>query len=160
MNETNRTLKTTEYLIRERFPQHFGDRHRIDRIVSSSFGRKEREVNYITVYVAPDGPPLDRQATEEFDLLLKKELTQQDIRDWPAIAFITADRDTPRPSANSSRHRPWTQQLLSTAPTMPSTTLPQAAHRARQSIAPSAPPTTRCFTRSTPVTPWFSMAYP
>ena len=95
MNETNRTIKTTEYLIRERFPQHFGDRHRIERIVSSSFSRKEREVNYITVYLAPDGPPLDRQATEEFDILLKKELAQHDIRDWPAIAFITADRDTP-----------------------------------------------------------------
>ena len=95
MNDTNRTLKIAEQLIRERFPQHFGDHYRIDRIVGSSFDRKQREINYITVYLAPGGPPLDHQATEEFDILLKKELTHHDIRDWPAIAFVTEDQDAP-----------------------------------------------------------------
>ena len=91
MNENNRALKTTEKLIRELFPGHFGDRYHIDRIVSSSFGRKDREVNYITVYLAPDGPPLDPWATYEFDILLKELLIGYDIRDWPAIAFVTMD---------------------------------------------------------------------
>ena len=58
MNGTNRTLETTERLIRERFPGHFGESYRIDRIEGSSFDRKDREVNYITVYLAPGSPPL------------------------------------------------------------------------------------------------------
>ena len=95
MNETNRTLKTTEQLIRKRFPEYFGDSHYIDRIVSSSFRRKAREINYITVYLAPDSPPLDHRATNEFDIFLKEELIGLDIRDWPAIAFVTSDRQAP-----------------------------------------------------------------
>ena len=95
MNETNRTLKTAEQLIRERFAGHFGDRYHIDRIVSSSFGRKDREVNYITVYLAPEGPPLDPWAASEFDILLKKLLIGHGIRDWPAIAYVTMDAHSP-----------------------------------------------------------------
>ena len=41
MNGTNRTLETAERLIRERFPGHFGDSYRIDRIEGSSFDRKD-----------------------------------------------------------------------------------------------------------------------
>ena len=93
MNETNRTLQTAERLIRERFPRHFDDRYRIDRIVGSSFGREDCEINYITVYLTPGGPPLDHRETNEFDLLLKEELIVYDIRDWPAVAFVTQDRD-------------------------------------------------------------------
>lgn len=96
MNEkTNPTLRTTERLIRERFPEHFGNHRHIDRIESSSFDRKGRDVNYIAVYLAPGGPPLDHQATSEFDIRLKEELIGQGIRDWPAIAFITEGKDTP-----------------------------------------------------------------
>ena len=43
MSETNRTLQTAERLIRERFPEHFGDSYRIDRIVGSSFGARPRD---------------------------------------------------------------------------------------------------------------------
>ena len=95
MNETNRTLKTAEQLIRELFSEHFGDCYHIDRIVSSSFGRKDREVNYITVYLAPDGPPLDPWATNEFDILLKELLIGRGIHDWPAIAYVTMDAHSP-----------------------------------------------------------------
>ena len=95
MNEANRTLKTAEQLIRERFSGHFGDCYHIDHIVSSSFRRKDREVNYITVYLAPDGPPLDPWAANEFDILLKELLIGHDIRDWPAIAFVTVDGYSP-----------------------------------------------------------------
>lgn len=95
MNETNRTLKIAEKLIRERFPEYFGDSYHIDRIVSSFFRRKARDVNYITVYLASNGPPLDHEATNEFDILLKEELIGHDIRDWPAIAFVTIDHHAP-----------------------------------------------------------------
>ena len=61
MKETSRTLQTIERLLRARFHKQFGDRYRIDSIVGSSFNRKDREVNYITVYLAPGcpttGPP-------------------------------------------------------------------------------------------------------
>lgn len=93
MNGTNRTLETTERLIRERFPGHFGESYRIDRIEGSSFDRKDREVNYITVYLAPGSPPLDHRKTNEFDILLKKELTGHNMHDWPAVAFVTQDLD-------------------------------------------------------------------
>ena len=89
MNETNRTLQTTERLIRERFPEHFGDSYRIDHIVGSSFSRKHREINYITVYLATGSPALDHQKTNDFDILIKKELIDHNIRDWPAMAFVT-----------------------------------------------------------------------
>ena len=91
MNETNRTLKTVERTIRERFPEYFGAGYRIDRIESSFFVRKGREVNYMTVYIAPGGPPLDHRATNEFSLLLKELLIGHGIRDWPAVAYVTAD---------------------------------------------------------------------
>ena len=94
MNGTNRTLQTAERLIRERFPEHFGDSYRIDRIVGSSFGRKDREINYITVYLAPGGPALDHRETNEFDILIKEELIGHNIRDWPAVAFVTQNRDS------------------------------------------------------------------
>ena len=93
MNERNHTLQTAEQLIRQRFPGHFGDRYRIDRIVGSSFARDGREVNYITVYLAPGGPPLDQWETSKFDILLKEMMTGFNIRDWPAIAFVTQDWD-------------------------------------------------------------------
>lgn len=93
MNENNRTLQTAEQLIRQRFPGHFGDRNRIDRIVGSSFARNDREVNYITVYLAPGGPPLDHLETSKFDILLKELMIAYDIRDWPAIAFVSQDWD-------------------------------------------------------------------
>ena len=95
MNETNFTLETTERLIREQFPKHFGDRYRIDRIVGSSFRHEDREVNYITVYLAPGGPPLDHLETIRFDILLKEMLTGYDIRNWPAIAFTTQESEAP-----------------------------------------------------------------
>lgn len=91
MKETNRTLQTVERLIRARFHKHFGDRYHIDGIVGSSFSRKDRAVNYITVYLAPGGPPLDHRETNDFDLLLKEELIGHDIHDWPAIAFVAKD---------------------------------------------------------------------
>ena len=74
MKESNRTLQTTEGLIRQRFPIHFGDRYRIERIVGSSFDHNDREINYITVYLAPGGPPMDHQETNDFDIILKEEL--------------------------------------------------------------------------------------
>ena len=80
MNGTNRTLQTAERLIRERFPRHFG--------------RKDREINYITVYLAPGSPALDHRKTNEFDLLIKEELIGHNMRDWPAVAFVTQDRDS------------------------------------------------------------------
>ena len=89
MNETNRTLKSAEQLTRKRFPEYFGDSHCIDRIVSNTFRRKVREINYITVCLAPDGPPLDHRAANEFDIRLKKELMGHDIRDWPAIVLAS-----------------------------------------------------------------------
>ena len=95
MNKTNRTLLTAEQLIRKRFHGHFGDRYRINSIVSSSFNRSDREVNYITVYLAAGGPPLDHRETNEFDMLLKEELIGHDIHDWPAIAFVAQDRGAP-----------------------------------------------------------------
>ena len=95
MNENNLSLQTAEQLIRQRFPKHFGDGYRIDRIVGSSFGRNGREVNYITVYLAPGGPPLDHRKSSEFDILLKEEMLSQNIREWPAIAFVTQDREAP-----------------------------------------------------------------
>ena len=95
MNQTNPTLKTAEELIRKRFPEHFGDRYRIDQIVGSSFDRNQREINYITVYLGPNCPPMDQRATNEFDILLKEELIGHDIRDWPAIAFVTTDPHSP-----------------------------------------------------------------
>ena len=49
MNETNHTLKTAERLIRRRFPEYFGESHCFDRIMSSSYRRKAREINYIFV---------------------------------------------------------------------------------------------------------------
>ena len=91
MNETNRTLATAERLIRARFHKHFGDRYCIDSIVGSSFSRKDREINYITVYLSPGGPPLDHRETNEFDIILKEEMVDHDIRDWPAIAFVAQD---------------------------------------------------------------------
>ena len=93
MIESNRTLQTTEGLIRQRFPIHFGDRYCIECIVGSSFERNDREVNYITVYLAPGGPPMDHQETNEFDLILKEELMGRGIHDWPAIAFVALDCD-------------------------------------------------------------------
>ena len=93
MNETNRTLETAERLIREWFPGHFGGCYRIDRIVGSSFARNDREVNYITVYLAQGGPPLDHREISKFDILLKEVMIGHDIRDWPAIAFVTQDWD-------------------------------------------------------------------
>ena len=95
MSETNRALQTAERLIRARFRKHFGDRYCIASIVGSSFDRKGRAVNYITVYLAPGGPPLDHQETNDFDLLLKAELIGQDINDWPAIAFVVEPRGAP-----------------------------------------------------------------
>ena len=94
MNGTNRTLQTAERLIRERFPGHFGDSYRIDRIVGSSFGRNDREINYITVYLAPGGPALDHWKTNEFDILIKEELIGHNMRDWPAVAFVTQNLDS------------------------------------------------------------------
>ena len=72
MNERNHTIQTAEQLIRRCFPEHFGDRYRIDRIVGSSFVRNGREINYITVYLAPGGPPLDHWETGKFDILLRR----------------------------------------------------------------------------------------
>ena len=95
MNQTSSTLKAAEELIRNRFPEFFGDRYRIDHIESSSFKRKSREINYITVYLGPDCPPLDHSAASHFDLLIKEELTGLNMRDWPAIAFVPADSDSP-----------------------------------------------------------------
>ena len=95
MNEDNHTLQTAERLIREWFPRKFGDRYRIDRIVGSSFGRNDREVNYITVYLAPGGPPLNHWETNEFDILLKEVMIGHNIREWPAIAFLTQDCKSP-----------------------------------------------------------------
>ena len=91
MNETSRTLATAERLIRRRFHKHFGDRYSIDSIVGRSFNRKDREINYITVYLAPGGPPLDHRETSEFDIILKEEMISYDIPDWPAIAFVAQD---------------------------------------------------------------------
>ena len=101
MNETNRTLQTAERLIRERFPEHFGDGCHIDRIDGSSFRRKDHEINYITVYLAPGSPTLDHQKTNDFDILIKKELIDHNIRDWPAVAFVTQNPQLvtkPRPT--------------------------------------------------------------
>ena len=92
MTEIKHTLQTVEELIRARFHKHFGDRYSIDSILGSSFHRKEREVNYITVYLAPGGPPLDHRETNDFDILLKKELVDHDIHEWPAIAFVAKDQ--------------------------------------------------------------------
>ena len=92
MDEGNHTLQTAERLIRLWFPRQFGDRYHIDRIVSSCFGRYDREVHYITVYLAPGGPPLDHRETSEFDMLLKEVMIGHNIREWPAIAFVTQDR--------------------------------------------------------------------
>lgn len=92
MNETSRTLQTIERLLRARFHKQFGDRYRIDSIVGSSFNRKDREVNYITVYLTPGGPLLDHRETNDFDILLKEELIGHGIHDWPAIAFVAQDR--------------------------------------------------------------------
>ena len=91
MNQTHSTLKTAEHLIQERFPGHFGDSYGIDKIVGSSFTRKGHDVHYITVHLAPGGPPLDHQLTNEFDILLKEDLVSQHIFDWPAVAFVTQD---------------------------------------------------------------------
>lgn len=93
MSETNYTLVNAERLIRARFQKQFGDRYRIDSIVGSSFDRKDRQINYITVYLEPGGPPLDHRETNEFDLLLKEEMIGHDIRDWPAIAFVAQDHN-------------------------------------------------------------------
>ena len=93
MNERNYTLQTAEQLIRQCFPGEFGERYSIDHIVGSSFARNGREVNYITVYLAPGGPPLDQWETSKFDILLKEMMIGYNIRDWPAIAFVTQDRD-------------------------------------------------------------------
>ena len=95
MNQTNRTIKTTERLIREQFPRQFGDRYSIERIVGNSFEHNDRQVNYITVYLTPEAPPLDHRETTEFDILIKEELTRQDIRDWPAIAYVTKGINAP-----------------------------------------------------------------
>ncbi len=92
MNCVKPSLATAEQLIRARFDKHFGDRYRIDSIVGSSFSRKEREANYITVYLSPGGPPLDHRETNEFDIRIKEEMANLDIHDWPAIAFATRDR--------------------------------------------------------------------
>ena len=92
MNETNGTLQAVERLIRARFHKQFGDRYRIDSIIGSSFDRKNRKVNYITVYLTPGSPPLDHRETNDFDILLKEDMNGQDIHDWPAIAFVAKDR--------------------------------------------------------------------
>ena len=91
MDEGNHTLQTAERLIRHWFPRQFGDRYHIERIVSSSFGHNDREVHYITVYLAPGGPPLDHRETSEFDMLLKEVMIGHNIREWPAIAFVAQD---------------------------------------------------------------------
>ena len=95
MNETSRTLKIVERTIWEQFPEYFGDSYRIDRIESSFFVRKSHEVNYMTVYIAPGGPPMKRGATTEFDIHIQDLLVDEDIRDWPAIAYITTDGRLP-----------------------------------------------------------------
>ena len=95
MYETNQTLKTAEQLIRDRFPGYFGENRRIDHMVSSYFERKGREINYITVYLTPDSPPLDQRVISEFNINLKEELTGRGLRDWPAIAFVTTDHPAP-----------------------------------------------------------------
>ena len=92
MDEGNHTLHIAERLIHHWFPRQFGDRYRIERIVSSSFDHNDREVYYITVYLAPGGPPLDHRETSEFDMLLKEVMIGHNIREWPAIAFVTQDR--------------------------------------------------------------------
>lgn len=95
MNDANATLDTAERLIREQFPEHFGTRHSIDRIVGSSFSHENREVNYITVHLAPGGPPLDHLETIRFNILLKEMLTGCDIHNWPAIAFNSQEYEAP-----------------------------------------------------------------
>lgn len=95
MNQANSTLDTTERLIREQFPKHFGTRHSIDQIVGSSFNHEDREVNYITVHLTPGAPPLDHLEIIQFDILLKEMLTGYDIRNWPAIAFNTQEPQVP-----------------------------------------------------------------
>ena len=95
MNERSYTIQTAEKLIRQCFSGHFGDRHHIDSIVSSSFARDGREVNYITVYLAPGGPPLEQSETSRFDIVLKEMMIKYNVSDWPAIAFVTQDWDAP-----------------------------------------------------------------
>ena len=97
MNETNRTLKIVERTIWEQFPEYFGDGYRIDRIESSFFVRKGREVNNMTVYIEPGGPPLGVTATSEFDLHIHLLLIDQNasISSWPAIAYVTTDGRLP-----------------------------------------------------------------
>ena len=94
MNQSSSTLKTADELIRKRFPDHFADRYHIHRIESSPFKRKSREINYITVYLGPNCPPLDHSATSHFDILIKEELSGLNIRNWPAIPFVPANSDS------------------------------------------------------------------
>ena len=93
MNETSRTLQTIERLIRARFHKQFGDRHRIDSIVGSSFDRKGREVNYITVLSHPwrptTGPPGNQRLRHPSQ---RGADVGHGIHDWPAIAFVAQDR--------------------------------------------------------------------
>ena len=94
MNTGNATLKTAEEIIRKRFAAHFGKDYHIQHIESSTFQRNNRNVNYMTVYLRPDSPPLDHSVTTQFDLLLKEELAGHNIRDWPAVAYVVAEANT------------------------------------------------------------------
>ncbi len=91
MPKTNRALQATVELIQKNLPQAFGAGFRISHIESTSLQRNNRDVNYMTVYLEPDHPPLDDEAIVELDIQLREMLIAQHIFDKPAVAYI--DRD-------------------------------------------------------------------
>ena len=55
--------------------------------------RKNRDVNYMTVYLEPGHPPLDHAAIIEFDIRPFKTLMSQGIFDKPAVAYVDREDD-------------------------------------------------------------------